>query len=237
MQTFKFYTYFHRKATDGSIFYVGKGIGDRAHCHRNRNKHWYNVVAKHGLVVEMQAYWRVEQDALEHEKRLITECRAAGATLCNKTNGGEGVSGLKHSAESIAKMSAAQLGSKHTDAAKAKIGAAGKGRVVSAETRRKIGNGHRGKLVGSATRALLGETGKGRVVSAETRAKISKGNRGKIMSAETRAKIAAAATGRILSADTRAKISAVQKGKVIPEEVRAKISKTRIALRKIKNMC
>ncbi|RAZ47421.1 hypothetical protein DP175_03995 [Polynucleobacter paneuropaeus] len=53
-----FYTYAHKKP-DGSIFYIGQGSTKykRAYSTKGRNKHWHNVVNKHGYEVEILAYW------------------------------------------------------------------------------------------------------------------------------------------------------------------------------------
>lgn len=103
-----FCTYSHHKP-DGTLFYIGKGSIKRAHAKDNRNPHWKNIVAKHGAhKVEILANWETEADALEHEKFLIGCFRDLGFSLANITDGGDGVSGHKHSAETKAKMSAFQ---------------------------------------------------------------------------------------------------------------------------------
>lgn len=103
-----FCTYSHHKP-DGTLFYIGKGSVKRAHAKDNRNPHWKNIVAKHGSYkVEILANWPTEAEAFEHEKFLISCFRDLGFSLANITNGGDGVAGHKHSAESKAKMSAFQ---------------------------------------------------------------------------------------------------------------------------------
>ncbi len=66
-----FYLYVHRKETDNSIFYVGKGQGDRAWATRKRNPHWHNVAKKHGLVVEVVLDGLTESQAFKLEVELI----------------------------------------------------------------------------------------------------------------------------------------------------------------------
>jgi group I intron endonuclease len=82
--------------------------------------------------------------------------------------------GVKPTAETRAKMSAARLGKTHTAEARAKMGAAKKGKTHTAEFR-----------------AMLSELNKGKTLAAETRAKISAAQKGRKHSAETRAKISA----------------------------------------------
>ena len=94
-----YYTYLHRRASDNLPFYVGKGHGDRAHQRYSRSKHWSSIVEKHGLKTELVAHWPTEQEALDHEKFLILCFRDMGFELCNKTDGGDGVSGHRHNAE------------------------------------------------------------------------------------------------------------------------------------------
>jgi hypothetical protein len=99
-----FYTYVHRRETDDAIFYVGKGQKNRAQSPHGRNKHWKNTVAKHGLKVEIAAEWVTEVEAFEHEKRLISQYRADGQPLVNKTDGGEGAAGRVYTKEELAAL-------------------------------------------------------------------------------------------------------------------------------------
>ena len=99
----QFYVYVHRRATDGLVFYVGKGTGKRAWALNGRNKHWHNIVKKHGRTVEivqsgMQEWW-----ALEMEIDLISSY--GRDNVCNMTDGGEGASGFTHSPETKKRLS------------------------------------------------------------------------------------------------------------------------------------
>lgn len=106
----KFYTYIHRKADTGDIFYVGKGIGNRCNETTNRNNQWVLVFEKHGRIVEIVALFECESDAFAHEKLLIAGLRKSGANLVNMTSGGQGQSGRPISSEQKAKISAALKG-------------------------------------------------------------------------------------------------------------------------------
>jgi len=107
-----FYTYAHTKP-DGTIFYIGKGTGNRAWKKSNRNRHWSNIVNKHGrFEVEILANWSTEQEAFEHEALLIFCFRKMGYVLANMTNGGEGISGLKLTEEHKRKIGDAHRGAK-----------------------------------------------------------------------------------------------------------------------------
>lgn len=102
-----FLTYAHLKP-DGTLFYIGKGSQKRSYAKDNRNQHWVNIVKKHGFQVETLAKWSNESDALLHEQFLIACFKDMGHKLANATDGGEGVSGHRHSAKAKAKMSAFQ---------------------------------------------------------------------------------------------------------------------------------
>ena len=101
----KFYTYIHKRADDGVVFYIGKGQGNRHQDTRSRNRYWRNVVAKHGFTAEILSHWPTEDEAFEHEKLLIECFRDMGYKLVNMTDGGEGPSGMVHSEETRARLS------------------------------------------------------------------------------------------------------------------------------------
>ena len=92
-----FFVYLHRRASNGKVFYVGKGCRYRHKSLWNRSQHWQNIVNKHGYTIEivqtgMQEWW-----AFELECELILKYRDHG--LCNRTDGGEGASGVVVSEE------------------------------------------------------------------------------------------------------------------------------------------
>lgn len=97
----KFYVYAHYRESDGRIFYVGKGCGNRLRSAYRRNCYWQRVAAKHGWRAEKIIDGLPEACALSFEKAIIAANRSA---LSNITDGGEGVSGLKHSEETRRKM-------------------------------------------------------------------------------------------------------------------------------------
>jgi len=101
-----FYVYLHRRATDGRVFYVGKGIARRAWTKDNRNKHWHHISKKHGYTVEIVQYGMQEWWAFELERELI--CSYGRDVLCNLTDGGEGATGVKFTDEQKNKISAHQ---------------------------------------------------------------------------------------------------------------------------------
>jgi hypothetical protein len=110
-----FYTYTHAKP-DGTIFYIGKGKGKRAYDLVTRNAYWKNIVKKYGTpTVQILAEWKTEEESFSHEVLLIECFRSMGYVLANMTSGGEGISGYKHTKESLKKMSEANLGIKNAN--------------------------------------------------------------------------------------------------------------------------
>lgn len=178
-----FYTYLHCKPS-GDIFYVGKGHGIRAYKFTKRSQHHKNIVAKYGKE-NIQIFifpCDSEEQAFADEIQQIAQLRRDGCELCNLTDGGEGTSGMKHSIETRAKISASETGKKISDEVRAKISAANKN--PSAETRAKISAAMTGK----------------------------KNSLGHKPSDETRAKTSASLNGHKVSADARAKMSAAKMG-------------------------
>ena len=87
----KFYVYIHRRASDGKVFYVGKGHSKRAFA-KDRNRFWQNTFEKHGLKVEVLEHFESELEAFKREIELIAKFKADGHPLANLTDGGEGAS-------------------------------------------------------------------------------------------------------------------------------------------------
>lgn len=180
----------------GEPFYVGKGRGGRSrHLDSKRNPIFKNIVAKIKLtgssptIVHMHD-GLTEEEAFALERSEIAKYgrRDFGGLLCNMTDGGEGMSGYSPSAETRAKMAAANAN-----------------RVVSDETRAKIGESRVGKTHSEEARAKIRLVAGNR--SEETRAKMSAAQTGKSPSEETRAKLRAVSK-REFSEETRAKLRA-----------------------------
>lgn len=208
-----FYTYIHRKASDGSVFYVGKGVKKRAWDCKRRNPKWKNIVAKHGHTVEVCASWDNAEDAFTHEKFLILCFTDMGFNLANLTAGGDGPNGYKYTEEQKVKMSLRRIGYKHTEETKQKIAIAQIGvsrSKASDETKAKMSVLHKGRI-----RMPMPDA---------TKKKISENNGSKHQN--TRDKISKTLTGRTSSEEHKMKISISLKGK--PKSIEHK-EKIRIA--------
>ncbi len=138
-----FYVYVHKKATDGSIFYVGKGIGKRSHDFKRRNEHWKRIANKHGVIVEIIYANLTENEAFSLEVKTISEIGIA--SLTNQTKGGEGLSGLIFTDEHRRKIGIANKGKKRSPESIARMLNARIGRKLSEEHKRKLSQSHKGK--------------------------------------------------------------------------------------------
>lgn len=152
-----FYLYEHIRPDTGVVFYVGKGKGNRCNSLR-RNKHWKRIVEKaNGFNVCKVAENIDEELALLAEQERIDQLKRIGVKLCNATNGGEGVSGYKHTQNTKQILSVAMKNTMKTYA-----------KVLS---QKQMGENNTAKKEGVGDKISKALTG--RKLSAETKAKIS----------------------------------------------------------------
>ena len=112
-----YYTYAYLRE-DRTPYYIGKGKDNRAYVKR----HIVNPPPKNRIIYLKQNL--TEEEAFKHEIYMIAifgRKDLGKGILYNRTNGGEGNSGLIHSEESKDKMRAAKKGSNHSDETKAKM--------------------------------------------------------------------------------------------------------------------
>jgi hypothetical protein len=180
METNNFYTYLYLRNKNsvhglkGTPYYVGKGTGNR--CFNNK-RHRKLAVPKDDKFIMFWTYGISEEDAFRDEIFLIDfygRLDLGTGCLQNRTAGGDGSSGYKHTPE-----------------ARAKISSSKKGKIFSAEHRAKLSAANKGKTFSAEHRAKMSAANKGKTHSAETRAKMSAAKEGKILSSETRAKMSA----------------------------------------------
>jgi len=128
----QFYVYIHKKP-DGTPFYVGKGIDNRAYQFAKRTQWHKNIVAKYGkqnIIIEI-VYCLNESQAFDLEKIYIKQIKDSGIMLVNLTDGGEGTSGL--------------VRGEPTEEHKRKNGDARRGKKQSEETKRKRSEALKGR--------------------------------------------------------------------------------------------
>ena len=189
-----FYVYEHIRRDTGAVFYVGKGHGKR-HCSKlNRNQYWHNVVNKAGgfdsrVIYEDQS----EELILLAEIEKINQLRMLGVTLVNLTDGGQGITGLKHSEESKRLMSQKLKGKshKHTPESIEKIRQANTGVVFSDERKEKLRKKALGRKMPSHVRKALSERMKSFKQSEETKEHLRQVNLGRKHTPEALAKMSA----------------------------------------------
>jgi hypothetical protein len=154
-----FYVYQLIDPRNNTPFYIGKGHGKRMYFHErlvrhgkipNGNLHLYYKIRKlHQLGITI-LYKKVVDNVNEEISLLVEkeEIQRLGRTnLCNLTDGGDGISGLKFSEESKRKMSATakkrlenphnhpMYGKKHTEYSKSRMSDSNKIRFSNPEER------------------------------------------------------------------------------------------------------
>ncbi len=225
-------TYLHRRPDTYQIFYIGYGgIRRPWRTHSSeRTKYWNEVVNVAGKpIIEVLATWECIDDALEHEKFLISCFKNLCQPLVNKAIGGKGTLGVPVPKE-----------------AKEKIGKANRGRFVSQETRAKLSIAHKGRVFSDERNRnisikQLGEKNHnyGKKASKETREKLSISHIGKKQSPESIQKTRLAISGeksylygkpelnpfygKKHSQETKDRIRALAKGRIVSNETREKM--------------
>jgi len=183
----QYYVYEHWRLDKDECFYVGKGKGGRAYETSKRGSHWRHIVAKlerigSGYEVRLVITGLTEKEAFKIEKERIAFWRDI-VDLANKTDGGEGVSGLKMSKEAKAKMRAAKLGKKPSHNGTT-------GMKFSNETKEKMRAAKLGKKPNNFGKKYKQKT----PMSQEHKDAIAANNRKRVVSEETRNKLSLAAT-------------------------------------------
>lgn len=177
----------------GHLRYVGKSTSGLkrprmhtqpwalAHAGGSHRGCWFRSLVAEHLQPEVTILQEVtgSEDLYDLERRWISYLRGLGCPLTNTTDGGAGCQGVSPSAETRAKITAANTGKVHSAETRAKMSAARQRRVITAETRAKASASLKGRVVTPEHAAKISAKLVGHPVSEETRAKISAAHRGR----------------------------------------------------------
>lgn len=207
---YRFYTYAYLRE-DRTPYYIGKGTAKRLYV--KGRKDIRPPKDKSRIIFLKQNL--TEEEAFKHEIYMISvfgrkDLRTG--ILHNRTNGGDGSSGVIVSEETKRKMSEANKGKSLSQATKRKMSEAKKNQTE--ETRKKISQANKGRKYNEEQRKLMSERSKGRKHSEETKKKMSDQRKGRVFSEEHKQKIREALSGIKRSEETKKKISEVTKGRV-----------------------
>lgn len=129
MEDRRFYVYVWIRLDKNTVFYVGKGCGNRYKDMSMRNRYFLNVVNKVGkdnIEIKIIEDNLLEQEAFEKEVYYIQYYKEQGCDLTNMTSGGEGSSDwyqhlTDEEKEQHKEISKSFLGKHHTEETKKKM--------------------------------------------------------------------------------------------------------------------
>jgi hypothetical protein len=192
-----FYTYAYLRE-DRTPYYIGKGKGNRAY---KKSKNDIRPPKDESRIILLKQNLS-EEEAFQHEKYMIAILgrRDLGTgILHNRTDGGEGSSGVLQTEETKLKRSNALKGRPRPEEVKNKIGEKNKGKTQSQEARNKISDTHKGNTYWVGRKhteeskqkmrdAKIGKSShmKGKSHTEETKDKISVSKKGKSNGCEGR---------------------------------------------------
>jgi len=244
---------------DYEPFYIGKGRNDRYKQHlsscyklanRSYNSYFYRKIRK--IKKEYNKNPEIiflkkgvtEKEAFDLEINLIQLIGRKDikkGSLCNLTDGGEGISNPPESVrikkrdrfkelwrDSVYrnKMVEISKNKKISEGHRKKMleGLRRTDQSCSEETKRKIAVANRGHSVSEECKKKLSQRFKGRIISEEVRRKISNSLRGRKLSEETKRKLSIASRSRIVTEETRERMSVASTGRKHSIEAKKKMS-------------
>ena len=199
---------------DGTPCYIGKGKGSRwkDHWRKTSNSDLSSLLAEHGenIICDRLADGLFEQEALDLERFFIAAVgrKLRGGPLVNRTDGGQGVSGLRHSVETRAKASERMKKHFENPVARRSTSLATRNGMISASVKAAISAAQKRRYSDQSERENAALRGRGKKQSEMTIKKKCDAIRGQKRSAESRAKMSAWQIGRKMSVEAREKMSA-----------------------------
>jgi hypothetical protein len=166
----KYYTYAYLRE-DGTPYYIGKGEKNRIF---NKSKGEIKPPKDKSRIIFLKQNL-TEEEAFKHEIYMIAVFGRKDletGILRNKTNGGDGISGYKHTEETKILISNLHKGKNLTEDHKKKVGDSLRGKKkkpLSYETKKKLSLSLKGRKVWN----------KGKTLSDEVKRKISESSKGK----------------------------------------------------------
>lgn len=191
--------------------YIGSSVQPEIRWHQHQQCRGdyplYRAFKKYGIAsfsFKVESWHDTEQEGQAKEQSRIQEVRSQTSKCYNATFGGEGLpGGVPVSAETRAKISAAQVGSIRTEEQKRKISEKLKGRVVSEETGAKISAAKIGVRRTPEQRQRMSDACKGRKLSEETKRKIGDKSKQTPRTEEWKEKIRKSHQGKTMSEEAR----------------------------------
>ena len=144
-----FVVYQHTKP-NGEIFYIGIGSKKRSKCRWKRSKYWNRIVNKYGYKITILYDNLTENEAIDLEINLINKYGRSDlglGTLCNHTNGGEGIKGYKHTEDAKRRIGEASKGIPRSEETILKISDANKGKIRTDEAKKNMSIAQKGKVL------------------------------------------------------------------------------------------
>ncbi len=138
------YVYRHIRLDKNEVFYIGIGSDDyfyRAKSKKNRNKHWKNIVNNTDYKIEIILDNLTKEEACKKEIEFIKlygRNNLQKGSLCNLTDGGDGIKGHIFSEETKQKIRKKLKGIKLSEHHKANISKGQIGSKRTIETRKKM---------------------------------------------------------------------------------------------------
>ena len=222
----KFYTYAYLR-DDGTPYYIGKGSGNRAY--KRTRADIKPPIDKSRIIILKQNI--TEEGAFKHEKYMIFvfgRKDLGTGILYNRTDGGDGSSGVIRPQELRDKISKKLKGKIVLEKTREKLRESSKGRKLSEDAKQKISKFNKGKKMSEEAKKKMSKSRKDKKFSQETRDKIRKSKLGKTTSLKGKTyeeiygdfylekieNLRIKNTGKTHSEETKQKISNSKKGTV-----------------------